>query len=107
MNDRFILTMLGLQELEGFGYREVWIGRVDNPHWSGLPDDGIIASPRISRGGWPAIWSAEYFGKISCGNGMSKADQCQKSEVRNMAPGHYVLEDGVWKKIEAGKLCGD
>ena len=101
MDQKFILTTLGLQELEELGYREVWIGRVDNPHWSDPPSNGIIASPKRRREGWPAIWSAEkYFGKTSCGNGLFEADQCQKSEVRNMMAGHYVLEGGAWKKMD-------
>jgi len=101
MDQKFILTTLGLQELEELGYREVWIGRVDNPHWPDPPENAIIASPKRKKEGWPAVWSAErYFGATSCGNGLPKADQCQKPEVRNMMPGHYRLEDGAWKKTD-------
>jgi hypothetical protein len=101
MDQKFILTTLGLQDLQDFGYSEVWIGNVPNPHWPGPPSNSVIASPKRKRENWPSVWSADrYFGKTSCGNGLAEADQCQKSEVHKMTPGHYRLEDGAWKKMD-------
>ncbi|NBT57247.1 hypothetical protein EBT16_00525 [bacterium] len=101
MDQKFILTTLGLQELQELGYTEVWIGNVQNPHWTAPPSNAVIASPKRKRGGWPAVWSADrYFGKISCGNGLARADQCQKSEVHKMTPGHYRLENETWFRVD-------
>lgn len=109
MDDSFVLTVLALDELKKFGYREVWIGAVSNPHWPRHGyDNFVIAAPKRKKGGWPALWSAErYLGKTSCGNGLKKADQSQKAHVHRMKPGHYRLEDGSWKLIQKGEQDGD
>jgi hypothetical protein len=94
MDNKQILTMLALNELRDLGYEEVWIGRTSNPHW---PDHGcdnfIIAAPKRRIQGWPALWKAsdKTFGKQGCGNGLRKADQCQRERARDMIPGYYKL----------------
>lgn len=100
MEEDFILTVLGLDELRELGYNEVWIGAVPNPHWQHDFDNFVIASPKIRRGGWPAVWSANKFGKQNCGNGLSGADQSQNELTRRMTPGHYRLTDGSWERID-------
>lgn len=102
MDKEFILTVLALNELGKMGYNEVWIGNVKNPHWPNhLMDNFIIASPPQRIGGCPAVWSLseEIFGKKSCANGLRESDQIQRSEVRNMKPGHYKFSD-KWEKVD-------
>ncbi len=100
MDEDFILTVLALDELKELGYSEVWIGAVPNPHWDHRGGSFVIASPKRKRGGWPAVWSAKKFGKQSCGNGLSKADQAQMELTRRMISGYYRLTEGSWDKIE-------
>lgn len=100
MEKDFLLTVLGLDELRELGYNEVWIGNVPNPHWQHGCNNFVIASPKRKIGGWPAVWSAKKFGKQSCGNGLSKADQAQMELARRMISGYYRLTEGSWDKIE-------
>jgi hypothetical protein len=99
MDNDFIWTKLALEELAGLGYTEVWLGNVPNPHWEHGMGNGIVAAPKSnSEGWWPAVWgvSERIFGPMGCGNGLKEADQVQRSFVREMIPGHYVLKDGCW-----------
>jgi len=99
MDNAFIRTKLALEELAGLGYTEVWLGNVPNPHWEHGMGDGIVAVPKSnSEGWWPAVWRASelIFGPMGCGNGLKGADQAQRSFVREMIPGHYLLKDGCW-----------
>lgn len=104
MEAEFILTILALDELKELGYKEVWIGGVESPHWPRHGcDNFVIAAPKVSRHGWPAIWSAseQNFGKQSCGNGLRNADQTQTQKSRRMLPGYYKLSRGKWQKKES------
>jgi hypothetical protein len=94
----FTLTVLALEELKQLGYKEVWIGRCDCPHWKHMGIGDIVASPKIAdRCGWPAIWrvSEKLFGKSGCGNGLKDADQTQRS--CNFINGYYKLIDDNWE----------
>jgi hypothetical protein len=105
MDDKFILTVLGLDELAELGYKEVWIGDVPNPHWAHNNSGFIIASPPMRKNGWPAVWnvSEKVFGKQSCGNGLRKADQSQRRH--QLMKGHYKMEMGRWEKQEDAAKC--
>jgi hypothetical protein len=94
MDKDFILTKIALEELARLGYREVWLGNVPNPHWEHGMTNGVVAAPKNLSGWWPALWDAD-LGELSCGNGLTNADQAQFPRVREMIPGHYVLGD-VW-----------
>lgn len=98
MDARFIRTKLALLELGELGYTEVWLGNVPNPHWEHGMGDGIVAHPSMDSGWRPLLWDASdrNFGRLGCGNGLGDADQCQRSLVREMIPGHYRLVDGEW-----------
>jgi hypothetical protein len=99
MEKNFILTILALDELKEFGYQEVWIGNVENPHWPRHGNNGfIIASPKVRKNNSPAVWLLDEnrFGKQSCGNGLKKADQSQREH--KLVSGHYKLADGNWIK---------
>lgn len=99
MDSDFILTVMALDEIKSLGYQEVWIGSVGNPHWDHNIDNFIIASPKKRKCGWPALWacSEKIFGKMSCGNGLSKADQMQR-DGRRLQKGHYKLIEEQWIK---------
>lgn len=98
MDTDFILTKMALEELRKMGYREVWLGNVDNPHWNHGCSHGIVASPRRRESGWPALWQAseQTFGRQGAGNGLGKADNTFRTNVSQMISGHYVLIDGQW-----------
>lgn len=106
MDAAFILTKLALMNLQEMGYREVWIGRVPNPHWDHDCDNFVIAAPKCRLWNDPAVWhgSERVFGKMGCGNGLREADQCQRENVRNMMRGHYVFRDGTWFPESSGNL---
>jgi hypothetical protein len=106
MDDAMILTKIALDELQDLGYTEAWIGSVDNPHWPRHgTDEFVIAMPKRKKNGWPALWSAseKIFGRQSCGNGLRKADQCQRPNARKMTPGHYEFRQGSWTIIKGRK----
>lgn len=101
MESDIMLTIIALQELGELGYREAWIGAVPNPHWTRHGHEGcVIAAPKRRKGGWPALWGAVTFGRQSCGNGFGKADQGFKEHARKMAPGHYRILRGKWKRVD-------
>jgi hypothetical protein len=101
MDKKFILTVLVLDELQKMGYNEVWIGKVENPHWIHGFGDILICSPPRRIWNLPALWtlSEDIFGRQSCGNGLKNADQAQRPEFRNMTSGHYKFSD-KWEKID-------
>jgi hypothetical protein len=101
MDKKFILTVLVLDELQKMGYNEVWIGKVENPHWTHKIDNFLICAPPREISNWPALWalSESVFGKQSCGNGLKNADQAQRPEFRNMISGHYKFSD-KWEKLD-------
>jgi hypothetical protein len=95
----FTLTVLALEELKQLGYKEVWIGKCNCPHWKYMGIGHIVAHPKIyDRCGWPAIWSVseKLFGKKSCGNGLKDADQMQRSQL-NLIQGYYKIVDNNWE----------
>lgn len=100
MDQEFVLTVMALGELEELGYKEAWIGNVENPHWPDhLNSHFLIATPKRKKNGWPAVWSVseKLFGRQGCGNGLREADQCQRSGVGRIKPGHYKLVNDTWE----------
>lgn len=96
--DKFVLTVLALEELKEKGYSEVWIGKVDCPFWDWKSDSVIIAHPKSRQNSWqPSLWSVseKLFGKMSCGNGLKNADQGQFNH--KLMEGHYKLENNSWQ----------
>lgn len=97
--ENITFTMLALEEIKDMGYKEIWIGKCDCPHWEHM-DSSVVASPKIrDRTGWPAIWrvSEKLFGRKGCGNGLKNADQVQISNILYLISGYYKLVENEWK----------
>jgi hypothetical protein len=97
--ENFTLTFLALEELKEMGYKEVWIGRCECPHWDWMGIGDIVASPKNrDRSNWPSMWSADEktFGRKGSGNGLKNADQMQRSQL-NLIQGYYKLVENKWE----------
>ena len=95
--ENFTLTVMALDALKLLGYKEVWIGKCECPHWDWPMTGDIVASPKI-RNPFPAMWnvSERIFGKMGCGNGLKEADQMQRS-FNNLISGYYKLVGENWE----------
>lgn len=69
-------------ELSKAGYKKFYVGPCE--HWPDGSDDMLFASPKRKLRDWPALWRIcdKLNFKLSCGNGLSKADQTQRYQWR-------------------------
>jgi hypothetical protein len=100
MDNDWIITLMILDDLGSMGYKEVWIGCSDNPHWPGSWGiTMVVASPKRKKFGWPALWTLnEKYGGHGSGNGLKNADNLFVSWAVNPLSGHYVRSEGSWEK---------
>lgn len=98
-----------LAVLKKRGYTEVWLNH-ENRHWGygSVMAGMIVAAPKRKNGRWPAVWDLHYdplirgvLGEMSCGSGLTEADQAQYSDMsKNIPSSHYVLVDGNWEEAK-------
>jgi len=98
----FVCLIQILEKCKSWGYTEVWFNHV-NPHWTNSSCMGMIVAAPKHKGGAKSLWSlgndpleCEVIGSMSCGNGLTGADQGQWGKVsKNIPPSHYKLIDGL------------
>lgn len=105
LNEKSFIGLIALlAECKKRGYTELWLNH-PNPHWTNNSCLGmIVAAPKRKFSGWPAVWNLHYdpligglLGRQGCGNGLSKADQAQYSDMdKNIPPSHYTLLENEW-----------
>lgn len=98
MDKEWIATLIILGHLGEMGYKEVWLG-APNPHCPfASSSNAVVAAPKIIQGGWPALWGLNFScGKISCGNGLKKADNAFFNWNIKPIRGQFKINvDGTW-----------